>query len=261
MATPAQRVVRQAFKKSCNCFHNQPQTGGVTPPTIGPRSREWWFDNAGGMWYYNHFIQASLPIFLSGQIPDWCRSGPLTISPIFSVTANDKWPGDQANFSYTGCFINPPDQTYNATRMFWSIDISPITKEDAENGGPMQVILAYKNSYHPLSQGFPPGISHPVYHVPSSGQLTPTNWDGQPGMGSQLGTMELVLSNDSTPFACSFELGTKYKELVFDEEQFLNIGFMSPYEYQGSYPWSAITFFKTQSYGEGFAPQVYISFY
>ena len=80
----AQRLVRAAFKKSCNCFGAQPATGGVTPPTIGPRNRSWWYDAAAGsgLWYYDYFIQQSWPDFYANNVPDWCNMVDQELLPI-----------------------------------------------------------------------------------------------------------------------------------------------------------------------------------
>jgi len=42
----AQLAVRNAFKRCVDCFNASPRTGGVEPPDIGYRSREWWFEQA-----------------------------------------------------------------------------------------------------------------------------------------------------------------------------------------------------------------------
>lgn len=70
----AQQAVRSAFKKCINCYNKSPKEGGVEPPEIGYRSREWWYTAAGpsGLWYYDYFIQQSFPYFYGAQIPDWC---------------------------------------------------------------------------------------------------------------------------------------------------------------------------------------------
>ena len=70
----AQSKVRDAFKMSCNCFRRQPDSGGVVPPSLGPRDRSWWYNAAvgSGLWYYDYFIQKTLPFFYAGIIPDWC---------------------------------------------------------------------------------------------------------------------------------------------------------------------------------------------
>ena len=70
----AQRVVRNAFKKCVACYNVQPYSGGVTPPDPGPRNRSWWYSAASGsgLWYYDYFIQQSMPSFLGSQVPVWC---------------------------------------------------------------------------------------------------------------------------------------------------------------------------------------------
>ena len=77
VSTPskAQRLVRRAFKRSCNCYNIQPYEGGVTPPAIGPRNRSWWHDQAGGsgLWYYDYFIQQTWNDFYANTPPNWCK--------------------------------------------------------------------------------------------------------------------------------------------------------------------------------------------
>ena len=43
----AQLAVRAAFKKCVDCFNASPKTGGVEPPAIGYRSKEWWYAASG----------------------------------------------------------------------------------------------------------------------------------------------------------------------------------------------------------------------
>lgn len=70
----AQILVRQAFKKCCDCFNEQPDEGGAVPPEPGPRNRSWWFDRAApsGLWYYDYFIQQSWYPFYIDEPPIWC---------------------------------------------------------------------------------------------------------------------------------------------------------------------------------------------
>ena len=70
----AQREVRAAFKKCCNCFNIQPWDGGAEPDGLGPYSRTWWYTQAtpSGLWYYDYFIQQSWYTFFTNQLPKWC---------------------------------------------------------------------------------------------------------------------------------------------------------------------------------------------
>lgn len=74
--TAAQRKVRAAFKKCCDCFNIQPWSGGAEPDGTGPYSRTWWYTQAGpsGLWYYDYFIQQSWWTFFAGNIPKWCET-------------------------------------------------------------------------------------------------------------------------------------------------------------------------------------------
>lgn len=98
----AQRLVRAAFKKSCNCFNIQPYSGGATPPDPGPRNRSWWYDQAAGsgLWYYDYFIQQTWTGFYAGPIPTWCVKG--TYSPTGNMVRQQK--PDQVSYGYTGCY-------------------------------------------------------------------------------------------------------------------------------------------------------------
>ena len=71
----AQIIIRQTFRKCVDCFNRQPDSGGATPPAIGPRNRSWWYDQAGptGLWYYDYFIQQSINSYFADIVPDWCR--------------------------------------------------------------------------------------------------------------------------------------------------------------------------------------------
>jgi len=72
----SQQEVRSTFRACCDCFNAQPETGGATPPALGPRNRSWWYAQAGasGLWYYNYFMQQTLDSYFAGTDPDWCKS-------------------------------------------------------------------------------------------------------------------------------------------------------------------------------------------
>ena len=42
----AQLAVRATFLKCVDCFNKSPRTGGVVPPDLGYRSREWWYQRS-----------------------------------------------------------------------------------------------------------------------------------------------------------------------------------------------------------------------
>ena len=73
--TWAQCEHRHLFGRSVKCFNLQPDTGGATPPDLGPRGRDWWFNDAIGKlpWYYNWFMYETLNSYVAGSIPDWCK--------------------------------------------------------------------------------------------------------------------------------------------------------------------------------------------
>lgn len=76
LPTIHQVFVRECFKRATICFACQPQTGGVEPPAIGPRSREWWYTDCGeyDIDYYRYFMHMTIPPYLDGWTPDWCKS-------------------------------------------------------------------------------------------------------------------------------------------------------------------------------------------
>lgn len=122
-----QKIVRQAFKNCVSCFNFQPQEGGATPPNNGPRSRESWFEAAeeSGLWYYDYFIQQSMPYFLAGQAPPWCISGPINFNNAGSSrsTIPDSFLS-LGSYAFSGKSADMKDRAY------LSIDISALTEED-----------------------------------------------------------------------------------------------------------------------------------
>lgn len=125
----AQRLVRAAFKKSCNCFNIQPYSGGATPPAGGPRNRSWWYSAAAGsgLWYYDYFIQQTWPFFYSQQIPTWCIKG--SYSPTGNMVQEQN--PTRVSYGYTGCYaINYPApggllQYYGKRNGYVLFDLTP----------------------------------------------------------------------------------------------------------------------------------------
>jgi len=64
---------RLAFSRSCKILKYAPRTGTVSPPLSGPRSREWWFNNAPGTFFIwtNYFHKETLPFTRSRRRPAW----------------------------------------------------------------------------------------------------------------------------------------------------------------------------------------------
>jgi hypothetical protein len=106
--SPAQLLQRDIFLSAVKCWRKQPATGGATPPAIGPRSREWWFDDSLGsdLFYYNYFMQQTMITILSGAVPDWCKS---VISSLSWIASNN------------------PSYTYSAANYFVLRDYPPYT--------------------------------------------------------------------------------------------------------------------------------------
>lgn len=73
--TTAQLRVWEIFKLACDYWKMQPETGGATPPEIGPRARTWWYDHAPYKTpiYRNWFMEETLILLHQGIIPDWCK--------------------------------------------------------------------------------------------------------------------------------------------------------------------------------------------
>lgn len=73
--TLPQKLVRETFLRCTRCFELQPDTDPPSPPTYGPRGRDWWYSEAGpsGQWYYNYFMQQSLISYFGDVTPNWCK--------------------------------------------------------------------------------------------------------------------------------------------------------------------------------------------
>lgn len=69
---------RQIFANCVKCFNIQPITGGVTPPTIGPRNRSWWYNAAAewNWWYFTYFMKMTLDAWSIELATDWCKKWP-----------------------------------------------------------------------------------------------------------------------------------------------------------------------------------------
>lgn len=258
----AQILVRQAFKKCCNCFGAQPQEGPDDPPEYGPRGRNWWYDNAGAMWYYNNFIRVSWQRFFDGGIPDWCRSGPLNISPWFYV---NQYFHDTifygTNFAQSGCYYYFFTDSYYACRNFASIYIGGLMPEDAERSQAIHMVFSYKQSYEGPHSGAPLFFEHPVYWVDYYEQLVPFDWDHQKWGATEIGSFKVYQNRAGPPLLGDLTITGKYKWLIENEIPYLNITFRSPHEASWTYPWSAISFFKDEIAGEGFPPFSFLAYY
>ncbi len=87
---------RSIFKQSCNCFNIQLDTPYAPPPPTGPRSKEWWYDEAlgSGMYYYNYFMQQTINAFIAAGTPAWCKLGGIDDSYTLSFVPNYNGNGD-----------------------------------------------------------------------------------------------------------------------------------------------------------------------
>jgi len=97
-----QLAVRAIFKAGTACFNKQLNYKAITDPTIGPKSRGYWFNAAlvSGLWYYDFFMKQTLNImfgplihdeypFLGATTPDWCADNTYCERWKFHQTAPD----------------------------------------------------------------------------------------------------------------------------------------------------------------------------
>jgi hypothetical protein len=84
--TGAQLSVRDLFLQARNCFKKQIKHPLYPEPTVGYRSRNYWFDSSlgSGLYYYTYFMKQTLadmygppphvgPPYTLKHIPDWCK--------------------------------------------------------------------------------------------------------------------------------------------------------------------------------------------
>lgn len=97
--TPLQNAIRLAFRRCVDCYNAAPFSGGATPPASGPRSREWWYNAAGGsgLWYYDYFIQQTIPDFINEVTPVWCRTNLTADANVQSANPNTNYGGASGN--------------------------------------------------------------------------------------------------------------------------------------------------------------------
>ena len=99
----AQREQRDIFRRCVDCYNVQPQSGGATPPTTGPRGRDWWFADAigSGLWYYDYFMQTTLDTYIAGGRPDWCWLPVLEATWVYASSPNTNyWSSTSAQVGY-----------------------------------------------------------------------------------------------------------------------------------------------------------------
>lgn len=154
MVTASQKRVRQAFKKAAMCFRGQPNSGGVSPPELGPRSREWWYAQSGTEWYYNYFMRQSIPEFLYGNIPDWCKGPSHQLSNSLNYIFGD---GQDTSFGdnttqYVGRRYPPETQSHFVWSACHQFDVSLISQDELLNSSSIKMLM----------NGYRPGISQEV---------------------------------------------------------------------------------------------------
>lgn len=261
MASNKQLAVRRAFKQCTRCFANQPQTGGVEPPDIGPRSREWWYDNSGGLWYYNNFIQDSMAHYLIDEDPPWCKSTPILLDNGYYVDAhNPDSIYDTGSFFYAGAWKYGGGETPYIRRSFLSFKISGILQEDAEKSTGFIILFSYKNSIHPLEPPLLPEITIDWRYVPQEGKLTGVSWNNQPGAGQGLVSFGCASSVDSSVFFGIIKITDLYKGLIADGKTHFNIRLSAADEGGTKYPLDPITVYEDEYFGEGTNILAYLSY-
>ena len=170
--SPAQNRIREIFKSCCGCFAKQPDYGGATPPTIGARSREWWWIDSehSDLFYFNWFMQKSLISRLAGVIPDWCK---ISIEACNNATSNDP------NHVYAGpAQLIVQTSTYNKWRTFIKWQTPNL---DADTN---YFLYAYMYQAH----GFAPvgWITHnyKVHEITTPWNKLTLTWNTQPAIGN-----------------------------------------------------------------------------
>lgn len=135
MTTLPQIKVRSAFKKCVSCFDKQPQTDPIPPPTYGARGRDYWYAQAGpsGLWYYDYFIQQSMPGMLNFEPPDWCYTS-LYLVPVWCCQGvGNGYDPDSIGVAISEArsqLINGDDIRYRVSQPRWFGCSSTITTYD-----------------------------------------------------------------------------------------------------------------------------------
>lgn len=173
-----QEKVRAAFKKCTVCFNAQPKTGGVEPPDIGPRDREWWYDQAGANWYYNYFIGETWNIFYNGNIPDWCKSRTYGMdhsasfchSPLGSCTINPR-----SSFNI-GIYISPCYGDTAVSKGCISFDLTQFALSELQEASSVPLTFTiYSYAYYDNAEDHPP-VDVIIESMPIGTEAFPTEY-------------------------------------------------------------------------------------
>lgn len=185
--TAAQRATRDIFIKCKNCFNSQPKSGGVTPPTLGPRNREYWYTSSGGsgLFYYDYFMQQTLSTWFGAgspdkhpfteDVPDWCQTLDVADSWVNERFPNNNYGSDNG---LNALYAEDPILGTWSFRFFIKFDLTGYT--------------AIK--FNAFCR-FPPVVDKPIYlrayNILEDWNENNIIWDNQPSYGSEIGSILL----------------------------------------------------------------------
>ncbi len=177
-ASAAQLYVREIFSRCVGCYNAQPDSGGVTPPTWGPRDRSWWFTDAigSGLWYFDYFMQQSLDTYFGDNVPEWCKK---------EVTGDTKVNSQQPDTNFNS---SSNIQAYNDG----SVEIRAFVKN------PLITLTAINLDIVAIDTGGldpPYPIELEIYQVPDTWSESTLTWNNKPALGKLL----LKITLESTP--------------------------------------------------------------
>ena len=188
--SPSQHVVRQAFRYASICFTHQPESGGVIPPNIGPRGRDWWYNasNESGLFYYDYFIQQSMPYFIKGESPPWCVSEIFQLqNTCYTVESSPDQSFEMVSAGYSGKELS------TNTRCYFGIYIAGQTLEFLQSSTRIFYTMPFIVSSND-GQGQFPIFMFDVFFIMQDG-WTPRPTYSSPGqIAVQVGS--LAFSND-----------------------------------------------------------------
>jgi len=236
MVTSAQKKVRDAFKKCVICFRNQPESGGVTPPDIGPRNRSWWYSQAGGEWYYNYFIRESWQTFFDDDIPEWCRS----VSNIQGTANNYSKRGTTyyESFGTASSLIGVKNNHYpggdTAERTLWQASIS------GYDAGDLSACRAFYFNFTFLREKIVAGyynmepITVSFYAYPYDESGLPADWT-EIGGGTLIDTITIPANAADTYYQLKIDIKAVVAEAIDLGYSSVCIYTISDHESEGSY--------------------------
>ena len=98
----AQLYVRNIFLRAISYFHAQPPTGGWDGESVGPRGRDWWYEQSegSGLYYYNYFMKLTLTLLFAGTLPMWAVVAATELQPAGNVNKAWNWVGMNQDGAY-----------------------------------------------------------------------------------------------------------------------------------------------------------------